>query len=56
MPRDLKDVEENTFHCCYCGRRFKTEGELRSHYKLWGKVHFGTSVFKPCQIKGELSE
>jgi transcription elongation factor Elf1 len=22
MPRDLKDVAEGTFHCCYCGRRF----------------------------------
>ena len=51
MPRDLKDLAEGTFHCCFCGRRFKTEGELRNHYRLWGKIHKETSVFKPCEVE-----
>jgi hypothetical protein len=51
MPRDLKDMADGSWHCCYCGRRFKTEAQLREHYKLWSKLHFETSVFKPCGAK-----
>ncbi|NHV97022.1 MAG: hypothetical protein HA494_04455 [Thaumarchaeota archaeon] len=47
----MKDVAEGTFHCCYCGRRFRTEAELRNHYKLWGNIHMETSVFEPCKAE-----
>jgi len=50
-PRDVKDFLDGTLHCCFCGRRFKTEAELRNHYRLWGKIHKETSVFKPCLVK-----
>jgi len=51
MPRDQIDLAQGTWHCCFCGRRFKTEGELRNHYRLWGKIHKETSVFKPCEVR-----